>query len=235
MKPNFISGATKRFLDLFFPPVCVSCGEILSYGADPYLCPECRKKWEKERCLRIKEVRSPKNDLLRILTVCDYDASKNSPSVGKAVLLRLKEEPLHYAADFIAAELVGTLSWLPFPLHNCIVTGAPRSRQGIRENGFDQVRLISECFARRIGAEYIPLLTNVGNIRQKELAYSGRFRNASRSYRFRGKYSDILYGADVILIDDVSTTGATLMSCAKILMEEGAGRVFGISFAGTVM
>lgn len=134
--------------------------------------------------------------------------SKNSPSVGKAVLLRLKEEPLHYAADFIAAELVGTLSWLPFPLHNCIVTGAPRSRQGIRENGFDQVRLISECFARRIGAEYIPLLTNVGNIRQKELAYSGRFRNASRSYRFRGKYSDILYGADVILIDDVSTTGS---------------------------
>lgn len=97
------------------------------------------------------------------------------------------------------------------------------------------MRLISKCFARHIGAEYIPLLANVGNIRQKELAYSGRFRNASHSYRFRGKYSEMLYGADVILIDDVSTTGATLMSCAKILMEEGAGRVFGISFAGTVM
>lgn len=100
----------------------------------PYLCPECRKKWEEERCLRIKEVRSPKNDLLRILTVCDYDASKNSPSVGKAVLLRLKEEPLHYAADFIAAELVGTLSWLPFPLHTRC-DGCAEKQTGNRETG----------------------------------------------------------------------------------------------------
>lgn len=224
-----------RFLDLLFPPVCVACGKILPRGGEPYLCLKCRIKWESERRFRVKEVISPKNDVLRVLTVCDYDILKNSPSIGKAVLLGLKSEPLHYAADFIAAELAGILSWLPLPLNNCIVTGTPRSRSGIRENGFDQVKLISKCFAGRIDAEYIPLLTHVGNVRQKELAYRSRFRNAARSYRFREKYSERIRGADVILIDDVSTTGATLISCANVLMKEGAGRVFGISFAGTVM
>lgn len=232
---NFLDGRAGRILNLFFPPSCVACGKILPIGGEPYLCRECRIKWEAERCMRIKEVRSPKNDLMKVITVCDYDTSKNCPDIGKAVLLGLKREPLHYAADFIAAELAAALYRLSLPTCSCILTGVPRSRSGIRENGFDQVTLVARCLARRINVGYIPLLKHVGNVRQKELAYDGRFRNASRSYRLRSRYSGVLRGADVILIDDVSTTGATLMSCAEELMKGGAGRVFGVSFAGTVM
>ncbi len=254
-----------------FPPKCAACGKIISpVSKELALCEKCLICWKNEKQLQIKEIHSGTERAFQVMTVCRYDADDNYGGIGKTVLLKLKCKPLKYAARFIASEMYTALEWLPISA-DTVITGVPRSRRGIRENGFDQVELIACFLSELTGLEYVPCLVHRGNIRQKELDYKHRFENAAGAYMMkeknkrifcgleygtskniqesnsasagavrvstsiknRRKYVSDIFGRDVLLIDDVSTTGATFEACSQALLSGGASRVFCMSFAGT--
>jgi len=110
---------------------------------------------------------------------------------------------------------------VPVPLH-------PSRR---RDRGFNQARLLARDMARLRGLRVIDgCLVKVRNAPpQAGLRAADRERNVVRAYAVRRP--DRVRGRTLVLVDDVTTTGATLRECARVLMEAGAREVRAVTLA----
>jgi len=135
--------------------------------------------------------------------------------VGRELLARLKYRDARQAvaplADALAAALI-------HPGLIDAVTWIPTTDRRRRERGFDQAELLARAVARRLGRPCRRLLRRRGDDHQ-----TGR----SRAERLRGP-SLVAVGVpprNVLLIDDVVTTGATVRAAVEVLIGAGAATV----------
>lgn len=105
---------------------------------------------------------------------------------------------------------------MPVPLH--------RSRQ--RKRGFNQAALLLDEL--RWPTTEGRLLRRKNTESQVGMAMQQRRGNVAGAFVYEGPP---LNGARIALVDDVVTTGSTIVECARVLRERGAGGVIVISFA----
>lgn len=106
-----------------------------------------------------------------------------------------------------------------------VVVPVPLHPARLAERGFNQSALLARLVARRLGAPCLPLaLARVRDTpRQASLGRADRLSNVSGA--FVARQPGGLAGRPVLLVDDVSTTGATLAACARAALEAGAGGI----------
>ena len=104
----------------------------------------------------------------------------------------------------------------------------PSRRRTVRARGFAGASIIADEIARRTGRRVLPLLTASGRRSQKTLSYTGRRENASATM---GLAREAVVPHEIILVDDIFTTGTTAESCARRLAAGGARRIFVFAFA----
>jgi ComF family protein len=131
----------------------------------------------------------------------------------RRVASRLAEELL--AAPGVRLLLSDDAILVPVPLH-------PRRR---RERGFNQSELLARELSRRTGLAVIEgaLVRRQDSPPQTGLSAAARRRNVASAFAVRRKPAVV--GHRIILIDDVWTTGATALACARMLREAGAAEV----------
>ncbi len=192
------------------PPVCDACGDPLPSWRVISL--ECR------RCPRCRRARSPiasgraigayEGTLRAIVHALKYGGRRSLARPIAGLLCRYGRDVLE------GADLV-----VPVPLH--------RSRH--RSRGFNQAEEI---------ARYLPLARAGALRRVRATATQADLPAARRHANVRGAFSatgrGAVAGAVVVLIDDVSTTGATLDACARVLLSEGAREVRALTAARVV-
>ena len=61
--------------------------------------------------------------------------------------------------------------------------------------------------------------------------YQARFSNMENAFALDDIKSDLIQDKNILLVDDIATTGATLFECAKILKEGGARQVSALIIA----
>ena len=110
---------------------------------------------------------------------------------------------------------------VPVPLHPA----------NLRERGYNQSGLLAERFSSLVGLklEEKALARVRKTATQTRLAREGRRENVDGAFEIGDP--DAVKGKNVLLIDDVCTTGSTLNECAKALKKAGAGKVFGLALA----
>ena len=111
-----------------------------------------------------------------------------------------------------------------------MITYPPGTRQRIRKYGFDQSRQLAKKISRYTGIPWMSCMRRKGRTMQKTLSSMERRINAERAYTLR---DCPVQGKNILLIDDVITTGATVSACARLLRQGGANKVFPISIART--
>lgn len=106
---------------------------------------------------------------------------------------------------------------VPVPLH--------KSRLRLRR--FNQAALLARAISKNVGLPYeTAALTRAKNTpSQGSQTYLGRKRNVTGAFTVPQSKRHIFRGKNVILIDDVQTTGSTLEACAKTLKRAGAARI----------
>lgn len=114
------------------------------------------------------------------------------------------------------------------------VTNVPASAGKLRTRGFDQAELMARAAAEHSGRDYRRLLTRTITMtaRSSQLALGRDARSVNASGAFVADAGAA--GRTVLLVDDVSTSGATLAACRQALLAAGATRVFTAVVALTV-
>ncbi len=242
----------RSLVDGWAPRLCALCELPLSGGqsgvCDPCLrdlpgrtarrCPVCALAIDPqaENCPDC-EVEAPVFDAA--FALADYAAPVDRALVvakfhGRWPLLRALGAAL--AADCRArttagSPRVGSVADGREPLDGHVLVPIPLSIERLTERGYNQAAIIARAIARDAGGRLdLRRLARVRDTaRQSALHRADREVNLLDAFRCRGR----LDGRDVVLIDDVMTTGATLNAAARTLREAGARRIVVLVVART--
>ncbi len=218
-------------VDSFFPRRCVGCGKV-----GDFLCPECLGKLPRllkplcPSCGRPQASGIVCSDCRRRQTVIDGIRSLfRFDDVIRNAIHQLKYRNLkaispclaELLADYIRSNTLPGEALVCVPLH-------PRR---LRERGYNQSSLLARELGRRINLPVIEdCLIRIKQAQPQVRAVSieERRRNVADAFVCR---DERVSGKQIILIDDVCTSGATLESCAAALKSKGATSVWGLTLA----
>jgi ComF family protein len=128
-----------------------------------------------------------------------------------------------FLSSYLAAYLAHTR---PFG-HFDVVSYVPMSRVDQRSRGFNQAQLLATGLAKRLG---LPLMTLL--IKEHRTLPQAGLSARERHENLRGAFHLIRFGrGNVLLIDDIFTTGSTMEACARALKSGGYKEVFVLTVA----
>ncbi len=153
-------------------------------------------------------------------------------SVRKA-LHRLKYHRDLALAETLAGELLALVRALGWQVDAVVAVPLGKARQQAR--GYNQAALLAFPLALGLGVPYAgKALARVRETRsQVNLSAEERQRNVAGA--FAVVQADAVKGKNILLVDDVMTTGATLGAAAAALKAGGAHRVFAVTVARAVL
>ncbi len=115
-----------------------------------------------------------------------------------------------------------------------IVIPTPLSKRRLHERGFNQVALLAKKIAKQVGGEYrSDILIRTRHTEKQALIRERkkRFENVRGVYAVKKGKEREMEGRDIILVDDLSTTGATLLELRKVVRKVGARKVIAVTIA----
>jgi ComF family protein len=127
-------------------------------------------------------------------------------------------------AEHLGAELAATLHepCAPWASRLDVVTAIPLAWTRLLTRGYNQAEALARPLAAALDLPFRPLLRRRPRPPQARLPRAVRLRNLRGAFAARG---DVPRGSGVLLVDDVMTTGATLVAAAQALRRAGVARV----------
>lgn len=204
-------------LDLFFPRFCCSCGNL-----GRFLCFKCYETLD-FLTGEIKIKHEP-NYLDQLQAAVQFD------EVCRPLLHALKYQSVKAIGNWCGDLLYLTVDIPPVDL----VTFIPLHPSKQHQRGFNQAEVIGRQLAQNLQLPCLPLLA-----RDKETAIQASLKNDAQralnmmnSFIFNSDYLSLkLQNQRLLIIDDVTTTGATLNEAAKVLKVNGFQKVYGLTVA----
>lgn len=209
--PGMLDAGFWQELAFVSAPACTCCGLPFSFGlAEGSLCAACIDT-------------PPDFDMARAAVVYN-DASR------QLVLDFKYGDKLHAVDTFLpwlrraAAEMLPETGLIvPVPLH----------RRRLWQRRFNQSALLARAIARDTGLPCLPdaLRRKRHTVPQKGLSRSERHLNVRGAFAVTPRHAAAIKGKNVMIVDDVFTSGATLNECARVLKRAGAAKVFVLTLA----
>ncbi len=228
--PRWFQYARLALLDLIFPPRCAGCGRAgewfcakcvasLHRVREP-ICGRCGQELSSRSCLACRRHALPAY-LHGLRAVAHHDGQ-----LRKAIH-RLKYERLSAIAEPLGQLLCDYLDANPLPF--TLIVPVPLHDERQRERGYNQSALLADVVSRRTQqpAQQNILVRTRHTIPQVGLNEHERRQNLIDAFACVQRVDD----AQVLLIDDVCTTGSTMSECAAALHAAGARSVWGLTLA----
>ncbi len=233
----------EQFLDILYPDnfSCIICGDDIFNENEYCVCAECKKDLPFISGKVCKKCGLPINSMANYCDRCQ----RNKHFFDKAIatfyykdeiarcIKNLKFENCRYLAKYLAKFMADTLN-----ANNIIcdvIVPVPMHENRLRERGFNHSELLARHLSEIVN---IPLDTKslikcVNTKTQVNLNFEQRQNNLLNSFKVLN--INAIKGKNVLVVDDVFTTGSTMDNCAKALKGAGANKVFCISIAHTVI
>lgn len=229
---NYLDSVVTLALSILFPPHCLVCDVNLKAGV---ICEPCFEKIPRFRTLfcadcgarlpGTKKICHP--DFPYILGAAGpYDGSL------KILIHRLKFRSVRRAAEPLAALIVRYLEDIALDAKKFVFIPLPLSRKRRNERGFNQTEEIARYIAKSLPISVrTDILARRRNAKPQTSTTSAHERHENILGCFSiAKPSAILH-KDIIILDDVTTSGATLEEAARALKAAGARKIIGLAVA----
>ena len=216
--------------DFILPRFCCSCKTKLSVNQDT-MCVDCLSKIQRSNSSRLKreferkfmnnkiirEFYSPfvfekDKELQHAIHALKYD--KKFPVgifLGKVLAAEIKSSKTNWKFDLI----------IPIPLHQLKKA----------ERGYNQAYYIAKGVGKIFKVKVSDRSVKRIKYTESQTTMNLNEREENISGAFKVKWNTRVRGKNILLLDDVITTGATISECGKILLEAGASKVYAASIA----
>ncbi len=247
MKGDLLTVFYDALLTLAYPQVCAVCGRSVERRKFGVACEAC---WTGTRvfngaetiCFKCGvpaqvEVPSAVHDQVMCRS-CDSQSFTAARAAGlyegalRESVLLLKRQPhvsQHVETLLTAAAMRGPLNVrtriMPVPLHG----------ERMRARGFNQASVIAQVVSKSLG---LPVdedtLLRVSSSEKYRAGLDAKGRQDTVAGAFAVRHPRLVENADILLVDDVFTTGATVSACAEALLAAGARKVFVLTVARAI-
>ncbi|TDU13139.1 ComF family protein [Bacillus sp. BK450] len=204
----------KSFLLLNDDRLCVACKNHLVKIERP-ICPTCGREQSNDQLCQDCNRWNERSDSIKILVKNRSVYTYNE--LMKDVLARFK-----FRGDTALAELFKKDVQAAFKHSFCIkdplLIPIPLSHERLKERGFNQSVIIASLLDK-------PILQPLVKIHQSKQSKKKKNERLDQKGLFQIKQTDAIVQRDIILVDDIYTTGATIYDAARILKDAGAKSV----------
>lgn len=204
-----ITAIAKSFINLLYPLHCAGCGKALDSHSQMNLCGHCKSAIRP----------NPRPAEYGAYSACLYDG------VLKELIHLFKYSGKLSLAKTLSELMVDFVKDTPEIIQGIdMITFVPLQKGRLSQRGFNQSGELASNIAKALGRPLKDLLEKTLSTRhQNELSREDRLTNLKGAFRIKKDVS--IKGLQILLIDDVMTTGATLSECAKVLTRGGAKAV----------
>lgn len=236
MLEKMLSPTLSLFRPLYqfvYPPVCLACDNHLNDNEEK-ICKNC---WSTLRKLSVDDglYQEKLSELISSKCIAGLASVFHFERDGtlQNLVHQLKYEEMTNIG-FELGKLVGTslhemLGDIPF----AGVIPVPLHPTKERERGYNQSEYIADGIHSVTGLKVFPhLLKRTRHTKtQTKLNAQERKENVAEACELNMRFFSHIPDASFVLVDDIITTGATIVECAKVLKEHGAGNIFAASIA----
>lgn len=199
-------------VDFLYPKHCVVCNRMLGEFTDIPICSRCHSKEIIPLC-----VKDDKYTFSEAVGVLKYEGNV------KEVMLKYKFQSVGYYAKAYAYIMDKVTSDRPY-LKEAVMCNVPMCEG--RDRDYNQTALIAKELSSIWNSEYEPNLL----YRCRDVSPLSKMKLDERRFYIKNSISVNpeynIFGKDVILIDDIFTSGTTAEECARVLKMYGAGKVY---------
>jgi ComF family protein len=216
-------------IDKIVPHICLGCG-----AEGDLLCPVCREKLQLStpncfRCRQLSPVWSTcaacqeHTALQSVIPATIYDGH------AKDIIWRLKSNGAQSAAKTMATIMVESLQSSLALTKNSLLIPIPTASSRVRQRGYDQTNLLTRQLARQLRVAWAPCLVRSGQAHQ--VGASKEARQAQLRDAYWLQRPKLISACDIILVDDVVTTGASLEAATRVVETASPRTVRAVTFA----
>ena len=204
----------KNFINLFYPLHCLICGACLDALNEFHLCGRCVASIQ-HNAMPPFELETPS---VMAYSACLYEGAM------KEIIHSFKYKGKLPLAKISAMLMIDYIRENPEIADVGVITAVPLHKTRIEEREFNQSLLLAHRIARAFNLPVKNILEKKSRTKyQNELSRGERLVNLKNAFKIRGR--EDISGLDILLIDDVMTTGATLNECARTILSGGARNV----------
>lgn len=208
---------------IFTNHACLACRREIEDGTKYSLCKNCNQNMARlggTLCKICGDVILEGNnycDRCKRLSF-DFDYSNSFTfydEIGARIIKRFKYNGKKYYSKYIAEMMLENAKYFD---GIDIITFVPISGKRRKERGFNQAEEVAYVLGEKLGIEVIDTLDKIGKGRhQAGLTQKERRQNLSGTFALKEEVKKLIKDKNILIIDDVFTTGSTLSECAKVL------------------
>lgn len=209
---EWLNRRSKPVIDLLIPRTCVGCGKD-----GKYICDKCN--------LFLSEATTIFNrgNLIEVVSIWDYEG------LIKKLIYKIKYDGIFDAIDELTEKAFERRD-LDVP-KDIIITFVPMYFKKERQRGFNQAELIAKKLGQISSIQAILLLEKTKETpSQTGLEKEERIKNVRCAFKI---IAEVNCPKNILIVDDIYTSGATLEECARVLKKAGAETIRGFTLAKT--
>jgi len=206
-------------LDFLFPPVCSVCGKL----DKNWLCLNCKKRVERLEKSTVINIENKAYE--KLLYIFKYD------SLIRKLILKYKFSNQAYLNNFFSNVILGNSKNCELLKKYDLIIPVPMHKKKMQKRGYNQTELITQKLSKflEIPTRNDILIKVVNTTTQSKL--SGKARKSNIQHAFLVENDWNVDNRNIILLDDIYTTGATSEECARILKDSGAKEILVVALA----
>jgi len=193
------------------PPFCAKCGRQLKWGLElTTICPDCEKD-------------KPFFD--RAWSACHYD------DLLKNLIHDFKYKKITSLSTDFTAIIVDFMKKHHIGKNGQVILSIPMHPDRLFQREINHADMLAKVLGKNLGIPYSGnVLKKIKNTSlQSKLKRSSRIKNLRSSFCLKDK--SIVRDKNIILVDDLFTTGSTVNECSRLLKDSGAGYIEVVTLA----
>jgi len=225
--------------DIIFPRLCLYCQRKIARG---YLCPDCREKITYLKPPLCRYCAKPAGQ--NAGEICRVCAQKTHPYT-RALSVTAYKEPLvslihlfkyknhDYLAELLGFLMAKRLAKTGFSINDYhYITPVPMHRHKLKERGYNQAELLARELSNYFKIPVVNDIIFAAYLTSSQTKLKGKERRENKAGVFIVK--EDVSNKNIVVVDDIFTTGATAYSCCQALKKKGADKITVLTLAKTI-